>query len=67
MDFGEKETFRGLNRATQSQRQTGSAIKPLAVLAPGINEKIFTGATIYNDEKKTFEDGYSPGNNSGYL
>lgn len=67
MDFGEKETFRGLNRATQSQRQTGSAIKPLAVLVPGINEKIFTGATIYNDEKKTFEDGYSPGNNSGYL
>lgn len=67
MDFGEKETFRGLNRATQSQRQTGSAIKPLAVLVPGINEKIFTGATIYDDEKKTFEDGYAPGNNSGYL
>lgn len=66
-DYGEKETFRGLNRATQSQRQTGSAIKPLAVLVPGINEKIFTGATIYDDEKKTFEDGYAPGNNSGYL
>ena len=68
MDFGEKDTFRGLNRATQSQRQTGSAIKPLAVLVPGINEKIFTGATIYNDEKTTFEGEYSPGNSDGgYL
>lgn len=68
MGFGEKETFRGLNRATQSQRQTGSAIKPLAVLVPGINEKIFTGATIYNDERTTFEGEYSPGNSDGgYL
>ena len=68
MGFGEKDTFRGLNRATQSQRQTGSAIKPLAVLVPGINEKIFTGATIYNDEKTTFEGEYSPGNSDGgYL
>lgn len=67
MDFGEKDTFRGLNRATQSQRQTGSAIKPLAVLVPGINEKIFTGSTIYKDKKTTFEGGYEPGNNDGYL
>ena len=68
MDFGEKETFRGLNRATQSQRQTGSAIKPLAVLVPGINDKRFTGATIYNDEKTTFEKDYEPKNSDGgYL
>lgn len=65
--LGEKETFRGLNRATQSQRQTGSSIKPLAVLAPGIDKKIFTASTIYNDKKTTFSDGYAPGNNSGYL
>ncbi len=65
--LGEKETFRGLNRATQSTRQTGSSIKPLAVLIPGIDKKLFTGATIYNDEETTFEDSYSPGNNSGYL
>ena len=65
--LGEKETFRGLNRATQSQRQTGSSIKPLAVLVPGIDKEIFTGATIYDDEEKTFKDGYAPGNNSGYL
>ena len=66
--LGEKEYFRGLNRATQSRRQTGSAIKPLAVLVPGINEKIFTASTIYNDEKTTFKDDYTPGNNDGrYL
>lgn len=65
--LGEKETFRGLNRATQSKRQTGSAIKPLAVLVPGIDEKIFTASTIYNDEETTFEGGYAPGNNDKYL
>ena len=32
--LGEKTTARGLNRATQSTRQTGSAIKPLAVVLP---------------------------------
>lgn len=66
--LGEKEYFRGLNRATQSQRQTGSAIKPLAVLVPGIDRKIFTASTIYDDSKQTFENDYSPKNNDGgYL
>ena len=65
--LGEKEYFRGLNRATQSRRQTGSAIKPLAVLVPGIDEKIFTASTIYDDEETTFDGGYAPGNNDGYL
>ena len=65
--LGEKETFRGLNRATQSQRQTGSSMKPLAVLVPGIDKKIFTPASIYNDEKTTFANGYAPGNSDGYL
>lgn len=32
--LGEKTIARGLNRATQSTRQTGSAIKPLAVVLP---------------------------------
>ena len=38
--LGKKETARSLNRATQSIRQTGSAIKPIAVLAPAIDKKI---------------------------
>ena len=65
--LGEKEYFRGLNRATQSERQTGSSIKPLAVLVPGIDKKIFTGATIYEDKQKVFDNEYKPGNNDGYL
>ena len=65
--LGEKDTARGLNRATQSTRQTGSSIKPLAVLAPGIDKKKFTAATIYVDEETTFEGNYSPVNYDGYL
>ena len=59
--LGEKKAARGLNRATQSTRQTGSSIKPLSVLIPGINEKIITASTIYDDTVQEFEPGYSPG------
>ena len=69
--IGKKETSRGLNRATQSTRQTGSAGKPIAVLIPAINEKIITASSIYNDEETTFddgtEDGYSPTDYNNYL
>ena len=65
--LGEKNTARGLNRATQSTRQTGSSIKPLAVLIPGIDKKIFTASTIYSDVEKTFNGNYSPKNYDGYL
>ena len=65
--LGEKDTARGLNRATQSTRQTGSSIKPLAVLAPGIDKKKFTSATIYADVETTFAGNYSPVNYDGYL
>ena len=58
--LGEKTEARSLNRATQSIRQTGSAIKPLAVLAPAIDKKIITGASIYDDTEKDFEGGYHP-------
>ena len=65
--LGKKDTARGLNRATQSVRQTGSAIKPLAVLAPALDKKIITPASIYDDTQKVFEDNYSPENYDGYL
>lgn len=58
--LGKKTTIRPLNRATQSIRQTGSSIKPLAVLAPGINKKIITAATILDDTERDFADGYHP-------
>ncbi len=46
--YGEKEG-NTLNRATQIQRPPGSSIKPLAVYAPAINEKLITSATMIDD------------------
>lgn len=58
--LGEKTMARSLNRATQSVRQTGSAIKPLSVLIPAIDKKIITAASIYDDTERDFADGYHP-------
>lgn len=38
-----------LNRATQTLRQPGSTIKPIAVYAPALERKIINAADIYND------------------
>lgn len=65
--LGKKTTARSLNRATQSVRQTGSAIKPLAVLTPGIDKKVFTASTIYDDTERDFADGYHPTDYSKQL
>ena len=62
--LGEKTAF-GLNRATQSVRQTGSAMKPLAVLAPGIDSGIITAATVFDDVPTSFGS-YKP-KNSGRV
>lgn len=45
---GEKdpENFRGLNRASQSVRQPGSAIKPLSVYTPAIENDVITWSTM---------------------
>ena len=68
--IGKKDTYRGLNRATQSTRQTGSASKPLSVLIPALDKKIITASSIYKDEITLFddgtEDGYSPTNYNYY-
>ena len=58
--LGKKTTARGFNRATQALRQTGSAIKPIAVLGPALEEKIITPATVYDDKRTTFTNGYNP-------
>ncbi len=65
--LGKKETSRSLNRATQSVRQTGSSIKPIAVLAPAIDKKIITAASVYDDTEKDFADGYHPTDYSAPL
>ncbi|MBR3613680.1 MAG: penicillin-binding protein [Clostridia bacterium] len=68
--IGKKEISRGLNRATQSTRQTGSAGKPIAVLVPAIDKKIITASSIYNDAPTKFDDGteegYSPTDYNNY-
>ena len=58
--LGKKTEVRSLNRATQSIRQTGSSIKPLAVLMPGIDKKIITASSICDDTERDFAEGYHP-------
>lgn len=65
--LGEKTASRGQNRATQSLRQTGSAIKPLADVLPGLEEKIITASTMYNDCATEFPEGkYRPEDEGAY-
>ncbi len=51
---GEKILNRGLNRATQSTRPPGSAIKPIAVYAPAMDEGIITYGTVIDDTPVMF-------------
>lgn len=53
---------RGLNRATQSLRQPGSTIKPLAVYAPALDNG-YTVGTVVDDAPVTFGN-FSPRNYS---
>ena len=55
----------GWNRATQDTKQTGSAMKPLAVVAPGINKGIMTAATVYDDVPYSIYKNY--GNYRGLI
>lgn len=69
--LGEKTEVRSLNRATQTARQTGSAIKPIAILGPALQEKIITPVTTYDDSPTSFNIGksepYSPIDYDPYL
>ncbi len=62
--LGEK-TGATLNRATQGKRQPGSSIKPIADIAPALQEKVITPATVYNDVLTDF-NGYQP-KNDGHV
>lgn len=68
--LGKKEDSRGLNRATSSTRQTGSAGKPISVLVPGFCENAITGASVFVDIETTFDDGteegYTPTDYNGF-
>lgn len=58
---GEKTASRTLNRATQTLRQPGSSIKPIAVYAPALEFANMTPATVFDDAPVTF-GGWSPKN-----
>jgi len=59
---GKKEGYLTLNRATISQRQPGSSIKPLTVYAPALEYGIITPGSVYKDEP--YKDGW-PHNEGG--
>ena len=61
----EYEVRRGLNRATQTQRQPGSAIKPVSTYAAAIQERGFLPVSMIQDVQREFSGGYSPGNAGG--
>ena len=63
--LGEKEGS-GWNRATQMKKQTGSSIKMIADVVPGLEEGVITPSTRYMDEKTDFGNNYIPKNDDKY-
>lgn len=61
----EYEVQRGLNRATQMQRQPGSAIKPISTYAAAIEDKGFLPVSMVQDVQREFPGKYLPGNSGG--
>lgn len=52
-----------LNFPTRLRKSTGSAMKPIAVIAPGLETETITASTVYNDTKTSFDNGkYKPKN-----
>ena len=64
--MGDDVNSNGLNRATQSIRQPGSSIKPLASIAPALESGIITASTVY-DESSTYFGSYHPTNSGRGL
>lgn len=58
-----------LNYPTALKKQTGSSMKPISVIAPGLITGTITGATTYIDSQTTFGSGanaYTPKNYDNY-
>ena len=51
--LGTNQNTLGLNRAV-SKRQGGSAFKPLVTVAPGLENKVITAATLFYDVQTSF-------------
>ena len=56
---------RGLNRATQSRRQPGSAIKPVSTYAAAIDRCGFLPSSMIEDVQREFANKYIPRNAGG--
>ena len=59
---GEKTGRRELNRATHSERQVGSSIKPLTVYAPAMDRGLISYSTVYDDSPLYLNNRYWPQN-----
>ncbi len=65
--FDEKVDAFGFNVATDGEKQTGSSMKTIAVLAPAIDRGIITASTIFDDNPTSFNNGtYNPKNFNRY-
>lgn len=58
---GREYVAKGMNRAMAARRQPGSAIKPVIVYGPAIDQGGYNGATLINDQPTEF-NGYAPRN-----
>lgn len=56
------ETRMALNRALDSRRQPGSAIKPISVYAAAIDAMGYLPSDFIDDTQQVFDDGYMPRN-----
>ena len=63
--LGSEVNALGLNRAL-SPRQTGSAMKPLAVILPGLYNNVITAGSVFYDAPTTF-NGRPIKNSTAYL
>ena len=72
---GDKETRTAktklgyFNYPIDLEKQTGSSMKPLSVIVPGLSSGTITGATVYIDQPTTWGTGtnaYNPKNYDGY-
>ena len=63
--LGDDVDSNGQNRATQSQRQPGSSIKPISADAPALEAGIITAATVYDESTSSFGN-YTPNPHRGY-
>lgn len=64
--LGTDSNASGLNRATDSNKQPGSSIKPIGVVAPALEAGTVTAATVFDDSATVFRGGYNPHNSDGY-